>query len=466
MGTTTNYGWTYPEPGGFANTWGAVQNTLFQAIDTGLYAIRGGVGTLTTSAPGSVTQTWNAGGVTFTGFKVDITNTASAAGSLFADFRIGGASKWSVDKAGNVTAAGSMAAATGFAVTGNGHSLPGANRFLIDNLAGVSRIYAYGPDAATAGSFELHCLASDGEPDTTVITANSSSVVVTPAITASGGVVGALTGNASTATALATARAINGTNFDGTAAITVTAAAGTLTGGTLNATVTASSLTSLGTIAALSAGTIAASSTAAIAAGMSVQGPITVASGSGLEFEGGAAPNILSYNRTGGAYLDMQLRGLTITIKPGDVTRGVFSSTGLAITGAGSATTGFTTSGGAIYPGGDLGFTSMTADAQSGVYTTTTGSPNMLFDHRGTGNAGLWTWRNASGAGTTVMTLSATGALSPIGRIDAPSYTVGTLPAVGSAGGIIYVSNEAGGAVQAFSDGSNWRRVTDRAVVS
>ena len=60
----------------------------------------------------------------------------------------------------------------------------------------------------------------------------------------------ATSGLAATATALATARAINGVNFDGTAAITVTAAAGTLTGGTLNSGVTASSLTSIGTLAA------------------------------------------------------------------------------------------------------------------------------------------------------------------------------------------------------------------------
>lgn len=65
--------------------------------------------------------------------------------------------------------------------------------------------------------------------------------------------VGALTGNASTATVLATARAINGTNFDGSAPITVTAAAGTLTGTTLNATVTGSSLTSTGKIATYNA---------------------------------------------------------------------------------------------------------------------------------------------------------------------------------------------------------------------
>jgi len=63
--------------------------------------------------------------------------------------------------------------------------------------------------------------------------------------------VGALTGNASTATTLATPRAINGVNFDGSAAITVTAAAGTLTGTTLNSSVVTSSLTSVGTLANL-----------------------------------------------------------------------------------------------------------------------------------------------------------------------------------------------------------------------
>jgi hypothetical protein len=68
---------------------------------------------------------------------------------------------------------------------------------------------------------------------------------------AAGTITAALTGNASTATALQTARAINGVNFDGTAAITVAAAAGTLTGATLAAGVTASSLTSVGTLAGL-----------------------------------------------------------------------------------------------------------------------------------------------------------------------------------------------------------------------
>lgn len=47
----------------------------------------------------------------------------------------------------------------------------------------------------------------------------------------------------------------------------------------------------------------------------------------------------------------------------------------------------------------------------------------------------------------------------------APSFTVGTLPPQ-KAGRIIYVSNEVGGAVLAFSDGTNYRRVTDRAIVA
>ena len=47
-----------------------------------------------------------------------------------------------------------------------------------------------------------------------------------------------------------------------------------------------------------------------------------------------------------------------------------------------------------------------------------------------------------------------------------PNYLVTTLPSASVAGKLIYVSNESGGAIVAFSDGTNWRRVTDRAIVS
>lgn len=46
-------------------------------------------------------------------------------------------------------------------------------------------------------------------------------------------------------------------------------------------------------------------------------------------------------------------------------------------------------------------------------------------------------------------------------------YTVATLPTASLwPWAIIYVSNESGGAQPAFSDGTNWRRFTDRAIVS
>ena len=60
-----------------------------------------------------------------------------------------------------------------------------------------------------------------------------------------------LTGNANSATQLATPRQINGVNFNGTSNITVTAAADTLTGDALNSTVTQSSLEQLGTLISL-----------------------------------------------------------------------------------------------------------------------------------------------------------------------------------------------------------------------
>ena len=47
-----------------------------------------------------------------------------------------------------------------------------------------------------------------------------------------------------------------------------------------------------------------------------------------------------------------------------------------------------------------------------------------------------------------------------------PSYTANALPSASVAGAMIYVTNETGGPVPAFADGTNWRRVTDRAIVT
>lgn len=56
-------------------------------------------------------------------------------------------------------------------------------------------------------------------------------------------------------------------------------------------------------------------------------------------------------------------------------------------------------------------------------------------------------------------------ALVPDGTEGFKSFTVATLPAVVTSA-MIYVSDESGGATLAFGDGTNWRRVQDRAIVS
>ena len=54
----------------------------------------------------STTVTWNSGGTTFTHLKTNITDTASAAGSLLLDLQVGAATKCSVRKDGLITAFG------------------------------------------------------------------------------------------------------------------------------------------------------------------------------------------------------------------------------------------------------------------------------------------------------------------------------------------------------------------------
>ena len=71
------------------------------------------------------------------------------------------------------------------------------------------------------------------------------------------------------------------------------------------------------------------------------------------------------------------------------------------------------------------------------------------------------------GSGVTTLKVVTTSGTEQLAPGKDRSYTVATMPAVtAGAGARIYVTNEAGGAVPAFCDGTNWRRVTDRAIVA
>ncbi len=71
-------------------------------------------------------------------------------------------------------------------------------------------------------------------------------------------------------------------------------------------------------------------------------------------------------------------------------------------------------------------------------------------------------------SGTKVAEFTSVGLLMNNAVVRLASYTVAGVPSASTsgAGAQIYVSNESGGAVPAFSDGTSWRRVTDRAVIS
>ena len=53
------------------------------------------------------------------------------------------------------------------------------------------------------------------------------------------------------------------------------------------------------------------------------------------------------------------------------------------------------------------------------------------------------------------------------GPVEFPRYAVAQVPdASAYIGHMVYINNETGGPVMAFSDGTNWRRITDRTVIS
>jgi hypothetical protein len=84
--------------------------------------------------------------------------------------------------------------------------------------------------------------------------------------------------------------------------------------------------------------------------------------------------------------------------------------------------------------------------------------------------AGYPAWQNWALAVTRVLTPFITKAESTFyrqGQIpQVATFAVANLPSATDPARIIYVSDETGGAVLAFSDGTNWRRVTDRSVVA
>lgn len=104
-----------------------------------------------------VTQTWNNVAATFDApIFVNVTNTASAPGSLLADLSVGGAKAFTVSVLGNIVQNGNAAATTSYTI----NAAAGQSAELFLNAAGVNYMYAFGNSGGgglgtTQGSFFL-----------------------------------------------------------------------------------------------------------------------------------------------------------------------------------------------------------------------------------------------------------------------------------------------------------------------
>ena len=255
----------------------------------------------------------------------------------------------------------------------------------LDYIAGKARVWSWGPDASTLGTFAVRLARSDGStalaPADEPLTVTATGTTIVGTLSASGQITGNLTGtvtgNAATATQLLNPRTIAITgdlaytspNFDGTGNVTaagtlatvatagttgsstaipvitinakglttsistaaVVAPAGTLSGTTLAAGVTGSSLTSVGTLAGLTV-------TAAI------NGSVTGSSGS-TTGNAATATKLITPRAINGVNFDGSA-DITVTAAAGTLSGTTLAAgvTGSSLTSVGTLT-GLSTSG-------------------------------------------------------------------------------------------------------------------------
>lgn len=111
-------------------------------------------------------------------------------------------------------------------------------------------------------------------------------------------------------------------------------------------------------------------------------------------------------------------------------------------------------------------------------YTGSTSAVQLVLSHTAsavnwpmisggaTGNAVSISTNGSDSNRSITLTAAGTGTINVSNPLKLATYTVAALPSAATSDLLIMVSNESGGKVPAFSDGTNWRRVTDRAIVS
>lgn len=214
--------------------------------------IRVGQGAIATASSPLInsTVTWNDAAVTFTHILVNLTNTASNAASLFADYQVSAASKWKLTALGAVTQAGNLTiSAGGLTVTAGTSALQGitgttyvgssTGQFggTLTVTSGGAAITGNSTITGTLGGLTGLTVASGGASITGNSTITGTLGGLTGLTVASGGA--AITGNST----------ITGT-LGGVTTFTVTTVTATNLGGTVT-TAAQPNITSTGILAAL-----------------------------------------------------------------------------------------------------------------------------------------------------------------------------------------------------------------------
>ena len=111
----------------------------------------GGKTTTTDSPVLNLSQTWNNAATTFTGLKLNVTNTASAGGSKLLDLQVSGTTSFSVSPSGNLSGIFSTAATSGGTAIGNSGNfslllLPGTTKFAAGSIVIASSIFGDNTD--------------------------------------------------------------------------------------------------------------------------------------------------------------------------------------------------------------------------------------------------------------------------------------------------------------------------------